>query len=79
MNGTGRLPPGMWAIAAFHLLNILLWSVGQTGALLDYDKVAGWGFQDARGLVDPVIVPAAFLVTGAWAAWYLARHRGVFR
>jgi len=153
MNKDGRLPPGIRAIVAFHLLNLLLWSVGQTGALLDYDRIAEWGLQDARSLVDPVIVqvnqgialadtivmlplfalavvgilmkrffglvvswlalgvtlywpvvywssqsfysqagtlhvpvasatvivPATFMVTGGWAAWYLARHRALFR
>lgn len=153
MNRDGRFPWGIRAIIAFHLLNLLLWSVGQTGALLDYDRVADWGLQDARFLVDPVIVqvnqgialadtivmlplfalavigilmrryfglvaswlalgitvywpvvfwssqsfysqagtrhvpiapatvivPAAFLVTGGWAGWYLARHRALFK
>ena len=153
MTETDRLPKGVWAVIAFHLLNLSLWSVGQTAALVDYDRVADWGLQDPRSLVDPVIVqvnqaiaaadtvvllpifavavvgllqkrffgvvaswlalgitlywpvvfwfsqsfygrggtlhvpisaptlivPAAFLVIGAWAAWYLARHRALFR
>lgn len=56
MTENDRMPPGVRAIIAFHTLNILLWSVGQTAALLDYDRVAEWGLQDARALVDPVIV-----------------------
>ena len=153
MTEEARFPVGIWVVVGFHLLNVLLWSVGQTGALLDYDFVAELGLQDARALVDPVIVqvnkgiavadtvlmlplfllavvglvrrrffglvtswlvlgitlywplvfwfsqysyseagirhvplsgstvivPAVFFVMAAWAAWYLARHRGLFQ
>lgn len=153
MTDAGRMPSGIWAIVGFHIVNLLLWSVGQTGALVDYDRIAEWGLQDARSLVHPVIVqvnqgiaaadtvvmlplfliavvglvrrrffglvaswlalgitlywpvvywwsqffygragtlhvpnapatviiPAAFLVVGGWASWYLVRHRTLFR
>ena len=56
MNREELLPLGVKLIIGFHLLSFLLWSVGQTGALIAYDTVAGWGLQDARDQIDPVIV-----------------------
>ncbi|MCD4683880.1 MAG: hypothetical protein K8R86_11405 [Bacteroidales bacterium] len=43
-------------IIGFHLLNILLWTIGQGGAVISYNTVAEWGLQDPRELIDPVIV-----------------------
>jgi hypothetical protein len=51
-----KIPLGIKLIIGFHLLNILLWTVGQGGAVISYDTVAGWGLQDARRLLDPAIV-----------------------
>jgi hypothetical protein len=50
------LPRGVKVIVGFHVFNLLIWSIGQTGALISYDTVAAWGLQDPRALVDPVIV-----------------------
>ena len=47
---------GVEVIIGFHAFSFLAWSFGQTGAVISYDTVAAWGFQDARALVDPVIV-----------------------
>jgi hypothetical protein len=51
-----ELPRGVKVIIGFHVISFLLWSFGQTGAVLAYDTVAEWGFQDPRALIDPVIV-----------------------
>jgi hypothetical protein len=50
------IPRFIKVIIGFHLVSVVLWVFGQTVAVFDYDLVAGWGFQDARSLVDPVIV-----------------------
>ena len=50
------LPRGMAAIVGFHVFSLSIWFLGQTLAVFDYDRVVGWGLQDARDLVDPVIV-----------------------
>jgi len=47
---------GVKVIIGFHLVSLLLWLVGQTGAVVAYDTVAGWGLQDPRNLLDPAIV-----------------------
>ena len=56
MQKTIKLPLGIKIIIGFHLLNILLWTIGQGGSVIYYDVVAKWGLQDARELIDPVIV-----------------------
>jgi hypothetical protein len=56
MSRDSALPFGLKAIVAFHILNLLLWTIGQTGAVVAYDWVAGLGLQDDRFSVDPVIV-----------------------
>ena len=43
-------------IIGFHILNLLMFVVGQGGAVISYDTVAGWGLQEARDTIDPVIV-----------------------
>jgi hypothetical protein len=43
-------------IIAFHVLNLCLWLVGQTGAVLFYDTVAAMGLQDPRDDVDAALV-----------------------
>jgi hypothetical protein len=47
---------GIKVIIGFHVISFLLWSFGQTGAVVAYDTVAAWGFQDPRVLLDPAIV-----------------------
>jgi hypothetical protein len=56
MQKTTKFPLGIKFIIGFHLLNILLWTIGQGGAVISYDMVAKWGLQDPRELIDPVIV-----------------------
>lgn len=51
-----RIILGIKLIIAFHVLNLVVWTFGQTYAVIDYDKAAEWGLQDKRELVDPVIV-----------------------
>lgn len=56
MTQTSRLPMGVKFIIGFHLFNLVIWFLGQTGAVFAYDTVARWGLQDPRELLDPVIV-----------------------
>ena len=56
MQDKSKLPAGIKIIIGFHLLNILLWTIGQGGAVISYDTVAEWGLQDPREVLDPVIV-----------------------
>lgn len=51
-----RLPWGIRIIIAFHLFSFVIWFFGQTGSVVDYDKVAEWGLQDSRAAVDPTVV-----------------------
>jgi hypothetical protein len=56
MRQSMKIPLGIKLIIAFHLVNIVLWTIGQGGAVVSYDTIASWGLQDARGLLDPAIV-----------------------
>lgn len=56
MTTTGRLPKGVWVIIVFHVVSLVLWLFGQTGAVVSYDTAADWGFQESRAVLDPVIV-----------------------
>ena len=47
---------GVKFIIGFHMLNLLMFTVGQGGAVVSYDTVAEWGLQEARDTVDPVLV-----------------------
>jgi hypothetical protein len=51
-----KLPLGFKLIIGFLLLNLLMFLVGQGGAVISYDKVAKWGLQEARESIDPVLV-----------------------
>jgi len=51
-----KLSNGLKLIIGFHILNFLVWGIGQGGAVISYDKVAEWGLQDPRILLDPAIV-----------------------
>ena len=53
-----KLPLGVKIIIGFHLVSIVLWIIGQGGAVISYDTVAQWGFQDPRESLDPVIFEA---------------------
>jgi len=37
------IPPAVKFIIGFHLLNLLMFAVGQGGAVVAYDTVAQWG------------------------------------
>jgi hypothetical protein len=56
MSDADGIPRGLKIIIGFHIVSFLLWVFGQTGALVAYDTVADWGFQDPRARIDPVIV-----------------------
>ena len=56
MKGKKRLPLAVKVIVGFHLVSFVLWLFGQTGAVLAYDTVAAWGFQEPRTLTDPALV-----------------------
>ncbi len=56
MHQTTKRPIGIKIIIGFHLLSAILWLFGQGGAVISYDTVAKWGFQDSRELIDPIIV-----------------------
>lgn len=47
---------GVNLIIGFHILNLIIFIIGQGGAVISYDTVAEWGLQEARDTVDPVIV-----------------------
>lgn len=55
MTGTRGLPRGVWVIVVFHVLSLLLWLFGQTGAVLSYDTVAAWGLQEPRAALGFLI------------------------
>ena len=50
------LPLGIKVIIGFHISSFVIWFFGQSMAVVAYDRVAGWGLQDPRALVHPVIV-----------------------
>ena len=56
MDKQNKVPLGIKFIIGFHILNIIIWIIGQGGAVIAYDSVAELGFQDMRETVDPVIV-----------------------
>ena len=56
MSESKQIPLGFKIIIGFHLLNIILWTIGQGGAVICYDTVAEWGLQDARALLNTAIV-----------------------
>ena len=56
MQQTTKLPLGLKVIIGFHLFSFVIWLFGQSVAVVDYDRAAGWGLQDSRARVDPVIV-----------------------
>jgi len=43
-------------IIGFHILNIVMWTVGQGGSVIDYDTVADMGLVAPRLTLDPFIV-----------------------
>ena len=47
---------GVKLIIGFFILNLILFVLGQGGAVVSYDYVAKLGLQEARETIDPVIV-----------------------
>ena len=50
------VPFGFKLIIGFFILNLLIFVIGQGGAVVSYDYVAKLGLQEARETIDPVIV-----------------------
>jgi hypothetical protein len=50
------LPLGIKVIIAFFLLSGILWTIGQGGAVVSYDRVAEWGLQEPRANLAPALV-----------------------
>jgi len=55
MDQQKKLTMGIKFIIGFYILNIIMFTVGQGGAVVAYDTVAEWGLQEARETIDPVI------------------------
>ena len=51
-----KVPLGFKLIIGFFFLNLLMFVIGQGGAVVSYDYVAKLGLQEARETIDPVIV-----------------------
>ena len=51
-----KVPFGFKLIIGFFILNLLMFVIGQGGAVISYDYVAKLGLQEARETIDPVIV-----------------------
>ena len=56
MKKQNKVPPGFKLIIGFFILNLLMFVIGQGGAVVSYDYVAKLGLQEARETIDPVIV-----------------------
>ena len=56
MDTKTKTPLGVKSIIGFFILCLILFFVGQGGAVVAYDTVAAWGLQELRESVDPVIV-----------------------
>lgn len=51
-----KVPLGFKLIIGFFILNLLMFVIGQGGAVVSYDYIAKLGLQEARETIDPVIV-----------------------
>ncbi|MCP4367305.1 MAG: hypothetical protein GY797_04200 [Deltaproteobacteria bacterium] len=56
MSNQKNSPLGIKFIIGFFVLSIIIWIIGQGGAVISYDSVAKLGLQETRESVDPVIV-----------------------
>lgn len=56
MDKQNKVPLGIKFIIGFHILNIMIWLIGQGGAVIAYDAVAELGLQESRETIDPLIV-----------------------
>jgi len=55
-NRQKKIQLGTKFIIGFHILNIIMWVVGQGGSVIAYDTVAQWGLVEARETVDPFCI-----------------------
>ena len=55
-NNQKKIQLGVKFIIGFHILNIIMWVVGQGGSVIAYDTVAQWGLVEARETVDPFCI-----------------------
>ena len=55
-NKQKKIQLGIKFIIGFHILNIIMWVVGQGGSVIAYDTVAQWGLVEARETVDPFCI-----------------------
>ena len=51
-----KAPLGVKLIIGFFVLSVVLWVIGQGGALVAYDQAASMGFHVARDNADPIHV-----------------------
>ena len=51
-----KVPFSIKLIIGFLILNLIMFVIGQGGAVVSYDYVAKLGLQEARETIDPVIV-----------------------
>ena len=51
-----KAPLGIKLIIGFFILNLIMFVIGQGGAVVSYDYVAKLGLQEARETIDPLIV-----------------------
>ena len=51
-----QVPVGIKLIIGFFILNLIIFILGQGGAVISYDFAAKLGLQEARETIDPVIV-----------------------
>ena len=56
MDKQQKVPLGITLIIGFLILEIILFIIGQGGAVVSYDSVAKLGLQERRETIDPVIV-----------------------
>jgi len=51
-----KVPFSIKLIIGFFILNLIIFVIGQGGAVVSYDYVAKLGLQEARETIDPVIL-----------------------
>jgi len=56
MDKQKKVSLGINFIIGFHILNIIMWVLGQGGAVVAYDTVAEMGLVENRESIDPIIV-----------------------
>ena len=56
MDKQKKVSLGIMFIIGFHILNIVMWTIGQGGSVIAYDTIAEMGLVDSRDTIDPFIV-----------------------